>query len=252
MSGPPPSASESSPGSPGDGAGFPATAWTVVQEAKGQGDLAHSRALGRLVSVYWRPVYTTLRLDWRVDVEEARDLTQEYFAVFLEKGYLDDVARERGRFRAFVKASLRNFMLNERRDARAVKRGGDACRVEMEDVLALEQGGQASGDPPDVRFEKELMRSIVQRSLADLSLACEQEGEGSAFELFREFYMAESRGDPPTYESLRARFDLGPHDVKNRLAKMRARFRQLMLGYLRDGVTSERDLVQEIREVFEA
>ncbi len=81
---------------------FPATAWTVIHGAQAADEQACRRALDRLISVYWRPVYSTLRLDWSVPPEEAKDLTQEYFSVFLEKHMIDRVAPAHGRFRAYV------------------------------------------------------------------------------------------------------------------------------------------------------
>ncbi len=230
---------------------FPATAWTVVQGARDAAETDCRRALERLVSVYWRPIYWTLRHDWNASPEEARDWTQEYFSVFLERDFLQDVVRERGRFRAFVKASLRHFMLNLRREESALKRGGAFEFIPIEHLETAENDPADRSGEPERLFERELMRSIIARSLSDLRDACEREGRVDHFELFHTYYVEESAGRRLRYIDLKERFDCGPHEVKNRLADLRTRFRKIVLGHLRDGVSCEQELVTEIKEVFE-
>ena len=235
---------------PGD-ARFPATAWTVIQGAQDADDAECSRALGRLLGVYWRPVYWTLRSDWRASPEEARDLTQEYFSVFLEKEMVRDVERERGRFRAYVKATIRNFMLNRRRGEGALKRGGGEHLVSLDELERAEAEGGVVDESAEHRFERELVRSIIRRSLDDLEAACVREAKPGHFALFQAYYLEEAAGRPVRYEDLVVRFGCGPHDVKNRLAEMRTRFRKIVLSFLRDGISTEQELVSEIREVFD-
>lgn len=238
---------ESQPGGPQ----FPATAWSLVQGARDRGNEESERALERLVSVYWRPIYWTLRYDWSATPDQARDWTQDYFSVFLEQDFLQDVVRERGRFRAFVKASLRHFMLNRKREQRSLKRGGAFRFVPMDDLLQAELDPADPAAEPEDLFERELMRSIIGRALDDLKSACEKEGRAEHFQLFHLFYLEESAGRRPRYEDLRQHFECGPHEVKNRLADLRVRFRKIVLGHLRDGVSTEQELIGEIQEVFE-
>ena len=39
------------------------------------------RAFDILVRAYWRPVYYHLRVQWNATADNAKDLTQEFFAV---------------------------------------------------------------------------------------------------------------------------------------------------------------------------
>ncbi|MBI4880900.1 MAG: sigma-70 family RNA polymerase sigma factor [Planctomycetes bacterium] len=204
------------------------------------------------MSVYWRPVYWSLRLDWSVSPEEAKDLTQEYFSVFLERSMIQRVREEWGRFRAYVKTTLKRFMLDRRRAAGRIKRTVERTIVALEDLPAVEQDRAASDAPPDRRFERELMRSILSLALDDLRRSCEKNGRSVHFQVFQAYYVDQAEGGTLTYQDLSERFGLGQHEVKNRLAELRARFRRSVLGYLRDGLSSEQELVAEIREVFEA
>lgn len=232
--------------------GFPQTAWTVIQDAQSLDEVERRRALERLISVYWRPIYWTIRLDWNQSAEEAQDLTQDYFTSFLSRELVTQVERERGNFRFFAKATLKNFMLNRKREAGALKRGGDRRLEALDDVERVERESQAREDPPEVRFERELMRSLVARALDALREECLADDKEREFELFRTFYYEESAGRKVRYEELQERFSMDHHEVKNRLAELRARFKKNVLQLLRDGVSTEEELEREIREVFQA
>src|SRR5690348_12912301 len=80
---------------------FASTHWSVVLAA-GHGSSPHAREnLERLCQTYWYPLYAFLRRKG-YSSHEAEDLTQGFFARFVEKRYLDDVNRDRGKFRSFL------------------------------------------------------------------------------------------------------------------------------------------------------
>lgn len=231
-------------------ASFPPTCWTVIRDAQSGDARARTAALDRLLSVYWQPVYWSIRNEWNIAPEDARDLTQGYFTSFLERDLVHSIAADRGRFRAYVKATLKNWMLAWRRDAATLKRGGGVHLVALDD-LERSEPEPANGEPsPEKRFERELMRSILARALAELRDACGREGKSGHFALFLRFYGLEAEGRAPSYGDLMAEFGLSQHDVKNRLAALRARFRDRVLALLRDGLSSDADLLGEIRAVF--
>ncbi len=229
---------------------FPSTCWTVIRDAQAGAAAERAAALERLLSVYWRPIYWTLRLDWNEAPDEARDLTQSYCASFLERDLLHDVAAERGRFRSFVKATLKHWMLAHRRDAAARKRGGGVRIVALADLDPIEADPPDSDQSPEQRFERQLMRAILEQALAELRTACDRDGKLDHFELFHRFYVLEASGHAPSYADLALHFALSTHDVKNRLSALRSRFRNLVLTYLRDGLSSDDDLMSEVRAVF--
>jgi RNA polymerase sigma-70 factor (ECF subfamily) len=100
----------------------------VRQAADSQTASQHAlSALSELCQIYWRPVYVFLRRQG-IAQHDAQDLTQEFFARFLDKKYIERADPERGRFRTFLLACLKNFLANEWDRATAEKRGGGACR----------------------------------------------------------------------------------------------------------------------------
>src|SRR5262249_28422339 len=107
---------------------FATTHWSVVLSAADSSAAGAREALEKLCRTYWYPLYAYVRRQGH-SAEDAQDLTQEFFARFLEKKYVRLASRERGRFRTFLLSSLKHFLVNEWERARAAKRGGGATHV---------------------------------------------------------------------------------------------------------------------------
>ena len=130
---------------PGD---FPTTQWSLVLAAGDREAAAGNHALAELCRAYWRPLYTFVRRRGYPE-EEAKDLTQDFFVMLLERDVIARVDRERGRFRTFLLVTLRNFLADQHDRNTALKRGGGAAHISFDehgrgdhDVAAL---------PPSVR-----------------------------------------------------------------------------------------------------
>src|SRR5205809_3397609 len=102
---------------------FVATRWSVVLSAQAKDSPKSEDALETLCRNYWYPLYAYVRRQGR-SPHDAQDLTQEFFARLLGKDYLKSVAKEKGRFRTFLLAALKHFLINEWDRDRAQKRGG--------------------------------------------------------------------------------------------------------------------------------
>jgi hypothetical protein len=102
---------------------FQTTSWSLVIAAAGRSSTEARGALANLCQTYWRPVYSFIRRSG-YPPDQAQDLTQGFFLVLLDKNYLADADRQRGRFRSFLLTSVKNFVANERDRAYTLKRGG--------------------------------------------------------------------------------------------------------------------------------
>ena len=69
---------------------FPATRWSAVLAARSEDPAERSRALEAIAAAYWKPIYKYLRIRWGKSNEDAKDLTQDFFAKLIEKEYLED------------------------------------------------------------------------------------------------------------------------------------------------------------------
>src|SRR6187549_1848902 len=97
---------------------FHTTQWSVVVAAGEQDGERRQAALAELCEAYWYPVYAFLRRRGH-SADDASDLTQDFFRALLEKDYLGDADRERGRFRSFLLTAVSRFAAKERDKAAA-------------------------------------------------------------------------------------------------------------------------------------
>src|SRR6059036_73983 len=88
---------------------FTTTHWSVVLAAGSEPSPEAAQALAELCGGYWYPLYAYVRRKG-YEVADAQDLTQGFFAKFLEKNYVGAVDRSKGKFRSFLLASLEHFL----------------------------------------------------------------------------------------------------------------------------------------------
>ena len=101
---------------------FATTQWSVVIAAGDVEGQDSRTALTQLCESYWYPLYAYVRRQVK-DVYQAKDLTQAFFCHLLEKRAINKADRNRGRFRDFLLASLKNFLANQREKAALRKAG---------------------------------------------------------------------------------------------------------------------------------
>jgi RNA polymerase sigma factor (sigma-70 family) len=238
------------------GSRFPPTRDSVVAAIGDPDPEVRRCAFEVLVAAYWRPVYKYLRLRWRVDREQAEDLTQGFFAHAFEKGTLDPFDARRARFRTWIRTCLDGFVSNERRAAQRLKRGGGAPHLplEFEDAEGeLRRLEPPAADDLESFFHREWVRGLVALSLEELRAKSEAAGRRLEFTLF-ERYDVEPGGPEtrPTYAELAKQLGVSETKVTNALHAMRRRFRQTLLERLRVVTAGEAEFEAEARELFGA
>lgn len=233
---------------------FPTTRVSVVEAAAGSDPEARRRALDALVAVYWRPAYLHLRLKWNLGREEAEDLTQEFFARALDRGFFEKYDPERARFRTFLRGCLDHLIANVRRDERRLKRGGGATHIPLdfagaEEDLAL-AAARASEDP-DALFRREWIRSLFTLAVDALRAECLEGGDRIRFEVFARSDLDPVEGESrPSYRDLAAEFGLPVTQVTNHLSWARREFRRVVLERLRELSGGDAEYRAEVRELF--
>ena len=125
---------------------FATTHWSLVLVAGETRNPDSQSALSALCKSYWYPIYALVR-HLGNDAESARDLTQGFFAHLLEKKAFKIASPDRGRFRNFLKTSLRNYLDHEREKAQAKMRGGGVSILNIDfDTAESQDYGNRSGD----------------------------------------------------------------------------------------------------------
>src|SRR5207248_8687173 len=122
-----------------------------------------------LCRTYWRPMYSFVRRKG-TKPEEAKDLTQGFFALILERKDFQSVRQEKGRLRSFLLASLKHFMANERRDAATIKRGGGRTLIPLDDVESYDSGEFDRSDmlSADLLYDRRWAFTVLDRVFARL------------------------------------------------------------------------------------
>src|SRR5439155_21726859 len=130
---------------------------------------AAQEALEKLCRTYWRPIYGFVRRQ-DVEPEEAKDLTQGFFALLLERRDLDAVRKEKGRLRSYLLTSLKHFLTNERNRAMAIKRGEGQLLIPLEELRDRERGGfePANASTADQLYERRWALALLDQVLTRL------------------------------------------------------------------------------------
>ena len=223
------------------------TQWSVVMAAgKDRHNDAHE-ALSRLCETYWYPLYAYVRR--RTNEDEARDLTQSFFAHLLAKNTVAAADQTRGRFRAFLLSALKNFLSNEWEKERTMKRGGGATQLSLdfEDCDSRLRIEPSVGETPEHLYERQWAMALLDRVLAQLREEYVTADKERQFDLFKPF-IAGAGGD---YQA--AGKELGWTDNAVRVAthRLRGRYRELLRAEIAHTVGSPDDVDDEIRWLFQ-
>lgn len=230
---------------------FPATRHSVVAEVASRDEEVRSRAWEALVRAYWKPVYKYLRLRFARSNEDAKDLTQAFFARAIERDFFDGFDPARARFRTWLRICLDRFVANADAAASAQKRGGGTV-LELDFDAAESEVSRL--DPPapdrlDDWFRAEWVRELFARSVADLEALLAARGRLDDLEMLRR-YDLDPGGRRPTYEELAAALGVTVVTVTNRLAAARRELRRIVLEQLRRLTTDEAEFRDEVRVIL--
>lgn len=232
-------------------AGFPPTHYSLVGAVESTDPEVRERALDGLIAAYWRPVYSYLRLHWRIPREDAMDLTQDFFTLVLEGRTLRAYRPDRARFRTYLRVCLDGFVANANKAATRLKRGGEARFISLD--FAGEEAELASrvatgpGDA-EVLFRQEWVRSMFALAVEQLNHECAASGHEAHFALFERYDLAEK--GRPTYTELGEQAGLTSTQVTNYLAYARRRFRSILLEKVSELSGSESEFREEARELL--
>lgn len=237
----------------GSQARFPLTQRSMIEAARGDDPAARDCAVKTLVDAYWKPIYKYIRMKWRASNEEAKDLTQGFFATLLEKGFVEKYVSQRASFRTFLRLCADGYVANERKSAGRQKRGGDHRFVSLDFDSAATEFSQVrqSESNEEAYFDRECLRSLLERATLSLRATCEASGKGVNFSLFERYDLhSAADGERPTYAQLADEFNLPVTQVTNHLSWTRRTFRRCALDALRKLIGDDEEFRDEARRLF--
>lgn len=230
---------------------FETTRWSMIITAKGGRSPKSRQALEQLCQIYWFPVYSYIcRRGNRI--EQAQDLTQEFFTRLLEKQFLRKAEQERGRFRSFLLRSVENFLADEWDKRKALKRGGGVQHLTLDFAAAEGLMAEAASDQltPEKLFDLHWAKTILARALARLEAEYIEEGKGTIFGALRPS-LGGAPSSPP-YKDLAHNLGMKEGAVKVAAHRMRKRYGTALEAEILETISDPAELKRELKDLMAA
>jgi RNA polymerase sigma factor (sigma-70 family) len=230
---------------------FRTTHWSVVLRAGRAPGPESAAALEQLCQTYWFPIYAYVRRHV-ADPENAKDLTQEFFARLLGQNLVSQADPQRGKFRAYVLTLLKHFLANQWERERAQKRGGGQAPISLDALSAEERYAvePVESFSPDQTFDRKWAQATLDRVQAQLRRDYEAAGMGERYTRLKVFLLHGHA--PKSYAGMAAELGLTEAAVKSAIFTLRKRFAALFRHEIAQTVDSPEDVEGEIRHLLAA
>lgn len=226
---------------------FPRTDWAEL----GKAAEADEARLDRLIRLYWAPLRIFLVASFPNLRDQAEVLLQEFAEdKILKEGWLRRADRARGKFRDFLKISLRHFVLDR------------LNRAEVRHApLSLDELEQELPGPPEASEEFDLtwVRAVLGEALRRMEADCRQPDatqprRSQIWEMFQIRLIDPMLNDAPQtpYEKLIERFGLkSPTDASNMLLSAKRMFKSHLTRVIEDYAGQDAATAAEIKALEE-
>jgi RNA polymerase sigma-70 factor (ECF subfamily) len=206
---------------------FATTRWTLVLAA-GQPDIPLAdEALETLCGAYWFPLYAYVRRRG-YSREDAEDLTQAFFVMLLGRRDFAGLDREKGKFRAFLLASLKHFLANEWDKTQRQKRGGSITHfpLDWQSADSQFQIADRSKPTPDQAFDREWALALLERVIHRLREEAVADGKAARFEQLKDF-LTVGKGEM-RYGAKASACGMDESALRVAVHRLRKRYRELL------------------------
>lgn len=207
-------------------------------------------ALEKLCRAYWQPVCAFARRKGWTE-EDAKDLTQEFFARLLERKDFTGVDPGRGKFRTFLLSAFTHFLANEYDRANAQKRGGGQAHFSLDQFQAGELGSAASSEEvsPGKLYDVRWAQTIVQTALRRLKDEMSQADKEGTFSVLKRFLTINAAAGE--YAAVADKLGVEISSMPVVVHRLRQRYRELVREEVSQTVSSPLEMEEEMRYLFE-
>lgn len=195
---------------------------------------------------YWYPLYAYVRRRGH-DPEDAKELTQEFFAQLLAKRLLAGVDPRKGRFRSWLLGVMNHFLAHEWARVSAQKRGGaqptfSLDETDAEDRYRMEPVDERS---PEKIFDRRWAFTVLDQAAVRLHEEYEVADKGQLYASLKDFVSTD--GTMLSYEEVSQRLGLSQSAVKSAIHRLRQRYQELIREEIAQTVTTAAEVDEEIR-----
>ena len=232
------------------GGRFEPTRWTIILRARQDGAPGAAEALENFARTYWPPIYRFIR--WQgYKRDDAHDLTQGFYAHFLEKQLLNAVGERTGRFRNYLLTCLKHFLSDERDRAQALKRGGHLMIISREAMEAEEQAALEPADDvtPMQIFEQRWAEAIFADAMNALRAEYERRGQIALFEELKE--LQPGKHGERSHAAIADSLKMTTQAVKNAALAFRRRYAECLRKQVAKTVACAGEIEQELNHLIQ-
>ncbi len=197
--------------------------------------------MNQVIALYWKPVYRFIRLKFQKSNEDAKDLTQGFFASALQRDFFPRFDPAKASFRTYLRMAVERYAANQHASDNSQKRGGG---LEFEDV----DDHDVPTGSPDTVFEREWRRQLFSHALDDLRSHCRETGKQVHFSIFEDYDLTDR--DRLSYSDLSAKYGIPETSVTNYLAWTRRTLKAFITERLRVTTSGAKELHQELRRLW--
>ena len=231
--------------STGDSASaFPPTQWTLLLKPIQERSPDAAAALEQLCRGYWKPLYEFVRRRGH-DHHAAEDITQEFISTLLRRDDLAKFRREQGRFRSFLLASLRNFLIARYRQESAQKRGDGVPASPLDDLFGQEP---ADPSPVDLEFDRQWAWEVIRSATEELERDYVETGKRDWFDDLKCFL---TEGQPAVSRAdLAAKHSVEINAIDTAVHRLRKRYGKVLLDRVAQTVETAQELQEELQHLM--
>jgi RNA polymerase sigma factor (sigma-70 family) len=232
---------------------FPLTSQSAIVALRSKDQEIRQRAFETILASYWKPAYKYIRIKWQASNEDAKDLTQGFFALAIEKNYFANYDSAKASFQTYLRTCLDGFVSNQKKSEQRLKRGGGANHFSLdfsgaEDELSAH--GLATGVSAEDYFNREWVRSLFTLAIDTLRERYIAIDKLTHFKIFEAYDLREDDSPKLTYAELAEAFSLTTTHLNNYLASTRRDFKKIVLEKLREVTATEEEFRLEARTLL--
>lgn len=220
--------------------------------ARGESPEARA-ALGELCESYWNPVFRFLRREGHPE-DQARELTQEFFARLLQRHGFGHVDQLRGRFRSFLLGAVKHFLADVRDHGNRLKRGSGLPPVPLDTVSPSDSSPgipppPSTPGPPDTYFDQQWAVNVMNRALAVVEAEYLKADRVAHFEALRPWLGGDE--GPAGQLGVARRLGLSEGALRVAIHRLRRRFREQIRAEVAQTVPEFAEVDDELRYLVE-
>ena len=232
---------------------FHTTQWSVVL-LSAQSQVPGSRpALADLCHLYWYPLYAFVRRRG-YSAEDAQDLTQGFFLSLLERKSLRKVSPEKGKFRSFLLASLKNYLSDAFDRTNSIKRGKEIEFVPLDFETGEERysAEAASALTAESVFDARWAMTLLGHAMDRLRDEYATQGKKEMIDALQPFLDPSHSKQLPSYEEVAKQLNASLAGVKTLIHRFRKRYSEILREEVARTVTDPGAVDEEIHALCEA